>query len=86
MEKKAKLVRRNVKPAFEHDCPKCRFLGSLDGQDLWYCEASGDYIRRFGSEPSENGSLGCLTPPGSPYSLAHQIVVRRLPPAAYVTR
>ncbi len=81
--KKAKLVERNVKPVFQHDCECCKFLGRLNGEDLYSCPLQGEFVRRFGNEPSENGSLGDFTPQGSPYSLAAEIVRRGLPPNEY---
>lgn len=75
--KKATLVARNVKPSFEHDCADCTFLGSLDGEDLYHCPKHGEYIRRFGDEGHQYGSLGNLCPEGSPYALAQALLARR---------
>lgn len=83
MVKIAKLVSRNVKPAHSHDCEQCRFLGSLNGEDLYFCPNDGSYVRRTSSEPSDCGSLGDLTPEGTAYNLARVIRERRLPPNAY---
>jgi len=68
---KAKIVTRNVAPRFTHDCDACRFLGNLDGQDLYVCK-DGSLIRRTGNEGPDYGSIpGDMPPPkGSPYSLA----------------
>lgn len=81
-----------VAPALPHDCPACRFLGTLDGEDLYVCDrrvfGSADpveYIRRFGKEDHEYGSLGDYAPPGSAYSLAKALAERKLPPRKYVT-
>lgn len=79
MKKVAKIVERNVKPAHAHDCADCRFLGRLNGEDLYACRKTGratEYLRRFGSHEADYGSLGDLTPEGSPYSLARQIHAR----------
>lgn len=62
----------------------------LDGEDLYFCPQDGSYVRRFGSEPSENGSLGSLAPAGTPYALAAQLWARASAggawrPGAYVT-
>ena len=81
--KKAILVSRSSKPAFTHDCDACRFLGRLDGADLYYCPNDGSYVRRFGNEPSEYGSLGDWAPEGSPYALAAKLATRRRPPAEW---
>jgi len=83
--KTARLVARNAHPVFTHDCEACRFVGRLDAEDLYVC-SNGDFLRRFGSEPHENGSLGTLAPEGSPYSLILAIVTRGLPPRVYTTR
>lgn len=83
--KKAVLVSRNVKPSHAHDCAACRFLGSLDGEDLYRCANDGSFVRRFGGEDHENGSLGDLAPQGTPYALAAEILRRGLPPNAYRT-
>lgn len=77
MNKVAKLVRRNVTPVFTHDCEACKFLGRLNGEDLYVCPNDGSYVRRFGNEPSDNGSLGNWTPEGSPYALARELHARR---------
>ena len=80
---KAKMVHGYAEPKFEHDCDQCRFLGRLDGEDLYVCQ--GGYTRRFGDEPHANGSLGELTPPGTPYAFAAALQERDLPPAEYRT-
>ncbi len=76
--KTARLVARNVKPVFQHDCDVCRFVGRLDGHDLYLCAGDGSYIRRFGDRDHENGSLGTMTPEGSAYSLIRTLVLRGL--------
>lgn len=73
MNKVAKLQSRNVRPVHKHDCACCRFLGRLNGEDLYYCIRHGEYIRRFGSREPDYGSLGDFTPPGSPYALAAKL-------------
>lgn len=78
MKKVAKLVRRAVRPVHTHDCAQCRFLGRLNGEDLYHCPNDGSFIRRFGSEGGQYGSLGSMTPPGSPYALAAVLLQRRL--------
>jgi len=83
--KTAKLVTRRIRPLYRHDCDECRFLGRLDGKDLYCCSRTGDFTARFGSGESQYGSLGTLTPGGSPYSLARQLLDRRLPPNEYMT-
>ena len=80
-----------VSPALPHDCPTCRFLGTLDSEDLYVCERgpqpanSPEYVRRFGAEDHEYGSLGDYAPTGSAYSLAKALAERNLPPRKYVT-
>ena len=88
MKSNAKLVDRNVSPKFEHDCECCRFVGRLDGKDLYACKRPEgmNFIVRFGDEPHQNGSLGHWTPSGTPYALAAVLVRRGGPPAEYVTR
>lgn len=84
MNKVAKLVSRSlVRPVFTHDCGACRFLGRLDGHDLYFCPTHGEYSARYGNEPHQYSSLGDFTPPGSPVSLARQLNERHLPPRAY---
>lgn len=94
---KAKIVSRNVAPTFTHDCDACRFLGSLDGVDLYHCPNGafvmyGDLVRRFSSEPSDYGSIPaviagqCHNGDGSPYSLALVLALRPDGPRnAYMT-
>jgi hypothetical protein len=77
----AKLVRRNVTPIFAHDCNMCRFLGRLNGEDLYVCR--GEYICRFGNEEPDYSTLGDLTPVGTPYAFAKELARRSLPPAEY---
>ena len=80
----ARPVSKNAHPIFAHDCDACRFMGRLDGEDLYLC-SNGDYIRRFGNDESANGSLGNKAPEGSPYSLIRAIAARKLPPRVYKT-
>jgi hypothetical protein len=51
-----------VKPRYAHDCDACRFLGTIDKYDLWYCERcdDGSAIARYSSEPSEYASRGFM--------------------------
>ena len=89
--KTAKLVARNVKPVHTHDCSACRFLGRLNGKDLYVCHRATDtggrkvqeFVARFGSSDREYTSLGDWTPEGTEYSLAAEILRRGLPPNAY---
>lgn len=44
------------KPIYKHDCDKCTFLGSYNGQDLYHCRQSGRFhtlIARFSDVDSE---------------------------------
>ena len=50
-------------PQFEHDCDKaCRFLGHVNGRDLYYCvghdETSDSFVCRYSSEDGAYSS--CL--------------------------
>lgn len=78
----AKLVIRNITPRFQHDCQSCRFIGNINGRDLWVC-SNGEFSSRYGSNGAEYGSLGGFTPEGSDYALAAAIVKRKLPPNEY---
>jgi len=80
----ASIASRNVSPTFQHDCDCCRFLGSLDGADLYVCKDG--YVRRFGNDGPEYGSLGNLAPAGTPYALAAKLVKLGRAPHAYRTR
>jgi hypothetical protein len=77
--KKAQLISQaTVAPKFEHDCEACTFLGRLDGQDLYVCAKHGlEYLARFGGEGHQYGSLGDLTPQGTPYAFARALHARR---------
>jgi hypothetical protein len=94
MMKVAKLVARNVRPVHSHDCSTCKFLGRLDGRDLYVCSRAAstdgtrmrEFVARFGPTDREYTSLGDWTPEGTEYSLARQILLRGLPPNAYRTR
>lgn len=81
----AKLVVRNILPRFQHDCQSCRFLGNVNGRDLWVCSkgSGNEFSSRYGSDEAEYGSLGDLTPAGTDYALAAAIVKRGLPPNEY---
>ncbi len=84
--RKAIFIKGNVGPVFEHDCDGCRFVGRLNGEDLYACKkADGtvEYLCRFGDEGHENGSLGDLAPPGSPYALARALLAKGGRPAEW---
>ncbi len=74
----------HIAPLFAHDCDRCRFVGRLDGQDLYVC-SNGEYARRFGNEGHEYGSLGDMAPEGTPYAFIKALVQRGLPPREYKT-
>ena len=78
MKKLARLVARNIKPKFARDCEACLFVGRLDGQDLYLCGGDGSYLRRYGNEESQNGSLGRMAPEGSAYALIRELVRREV--------
>jgi len=82
----AKLIARNVSPKHVHDCNACCFLGRLDGRDLYRCRADGSYVSRYGDDGPEAVSLGEFTPVGSGYSLAAEIIKRKIDvPNEYVS-
>jgi len=85
MSKVAKLVSRNVSPVHAHDCDYCKFVGRLNGQDLYVCRDDGQvaYSARFGSEGQEYKTLGDMAPPGSPYALAKALFERGGSPNEY---
>ena len=85
MSNVAKLVSRNVAPIHAHDCGCCRFVGRLDGKDL-YIDRDGSYLARYGSEDYEYRSLGDLTPAGSPYALASVLAKRGGAPNEYTAQ
>lgn len=74
----ARLVRRQVSPVFRHDSESCVFLGRLDGQDLYFYPPAGTLLGRFGNEPHEHRILGESSPEGSPYSLARELMRRKV--------
>lgn len=88
----AKFVRFAARPRFQHDCKACRFLGTLEHQDLYVCESGGSksYTRRFGNEPHENGSLpaeyASQLPEGDCYQLAIKLDKLGKRPAVFVVR
>jgi hypothetical protein len=88
----AQLIGKNVSPAFHHDCTGCKFLGQIDGQDLYVCHEYGkpNYLRRFGDEGPDYGSIGDIAPPGTEYSLAAILATRAMKrgyvPCAYQTK
>lgn len=53
-----RLVSVEISPFFTHDCVHCVYLGSYDGNDLYYCDAGGEQtvIARYGNDPDENKS------------------------------
>lgn len=73
----ARKVQSNILPRFEHGCDRCLFLGSLDGSDLYYCRACGDYIRRYGSEDWER-DVNPIPAKGTPLAFAHVLLVKHL--------
>lgn len=83
--KKAKLVCKNVKPVHEHDCDNCKFVGRLNGQDLYACVTPRgvEYSARYGSDGPQYSSLGSFTPEESPVALAKALHERGLPPHEY---
>lgn len=68
-----------ARPVHAHDCQACYFLGRLDGEDLYACDRQGtaEFVRRFGSEPQDFGSLGDHAPKGTALSLAKVLWGRR---------
>lgn len=88
----AKFVRFASAPRFSHDCNKCRFLGTLEHQDLYVCEEGGSktYTRRYGNEDHENGSLPAeavsLLATGDCYKLAEKLDKLKRRPAFFVVR
>jgi len=74
----AKFVSGNVSPRFEHDCDKCKFLGILDGNDLYSCVEGNmgrkTYIVRDGNDGPEYRSMPAEAvrhfPDGIAYKLA----------------
>ena len=70
-------------PIFLHDCKACRFLGRINGRDLYFCPNGNDYLARFGSKGEEYTSLGNHTPSGSVYNLARKIMAAKVPPRVY---
>jgi len=87
----ARRVASNVSPKFTHDCDACKFLGRLNGEDLYFCPNGGDFVRRFGNEGHEYGSFGSEAPEGTPYAFAKALTKRmktiagRYNPCEYVT-
>jgi hypothetical protein len=50
-----------MKPQFEHDCEDCKFLGSYDGRDLYFCPGGGPtIIARRSSDPPDYSSGLCF--------------------------
>lgn len=96
MKKVAKLVRKNVRPAHEHDCSACQFLGQLDGSDLYVCPEHLDIVARHGVDGEYRslpiGMAFSLKDDGSVYSFAQKLLDRRngdrrsFVPSAYVTK
>ena len=88
--KRAQLVSRDpATPHFTHDCDKCRYLGRLNGEDLYYCETHDEYVRRFGHMGPCYGSVsadlvhGTLFFTGTPYAFAALLSTRKMPPLAW---
>ncbi len=48
------------RPSFKHDCKECIYLGSMDGNDLYFCnkhqDLSSTILARFGNEVSKFAS------------------------------
>jgi hypothetical protein len=42
-----------AKPQFQHDCPRCTFLGAFNHHDLYHCTQGGGHptvIARYGDD------------------------------------
>ncbi len=49
-------------PKFKHDCKHCKFLGSHDGYDLYFCDTT--VVARFGNEDPQYTSGMPFAKPG----------------------
>lgn len=54
-------IKHLATPLYEHDCPRCTFLGTVfvpirdyEPADMYKCNKS--YIMRFSSDPADNSS------------------------------
>ena len=71
-----------MEPLHKHDCKACIFLGSADGNDLYFCSTESVPICRYSSEGSDYSS-GMSFVPVVPYlALAFDIAKDKelLPP------
>ena len=91
--KRAQLVSANpAVPHFAHDCDQCKYLGRLNGEDLYYCEGHDEFIRRFGDDGPDYGAMpadaifGTHQFTGTPYALASQLHLRQVPPHEWVAQ
>ena len=88
--KRAQLVSANpAVPHFAHDCDQCKYLGRLNGEDLYYCPQDDTFIRRFGDRDEENGAMAADLAwggyiPGTPYAFASLVQARQLPALEWV--
>ena len=41
-------MKYTTKPLHEHDCDKCVYLGTEQGNDLYYCDREPTVIARYG--------------------------------------
>lgn len=88
----ARLVSKSViAPSHEHDCDRCKLIGSLDGKDLYYCPVFGgnaEVVVRSSSEPSDVSAWGLdwgMPPAGTHLAAAFAILARGVQPHAYRT-
>lgn len=85
MIKTARCIVANVAPLLPHDCPRCRFLGRLNGNDLYAC--GNELVVRFGWEEHEYRcwDSNVAAPEGSEFALAKKLQLRRLRPGRTTT-
>jgi len=83
----ARLVTRNVKPVWVHDCTQCRFVGRYRDYDLYVCctvpildrdESETTYLARFGDDPASYRSLGNYSARGTIYNLIRILASREV--------
>lgn len=90
----AKFICFTTKPRFQHDCNKCKFLGTIDQgmhglYDMYSCEKEHEkeIVLRFGYREADYKSLPleAITHilDGSPYKLAEKLDKRAGPSALY---
>lgn len=41
---------------YRHDCNQCKYLGSYEGSDLYFCEREPTVIARYSSDPPDYSS------------------------------